>query len=172
MIGEPPRQLFSLVRTKKSAKRWTSLEVSLCTNANILGVSHQTNGAEINKHSYVTFTHKWWRIIPKRLKCSHLLKVIYKMYFQPGHSKRNMSSSFTEWCLKEPCTDSTIKSRIHPEGRQRTVGSCQCVSAIHHLQGSALDLPPAQDASQHKDYYIFSREDPDKPSFSTVTGWG
>lgn len=65
----------------------------------------------------------------KRLKCSHLLKVIYEMFFQPGHSKRNMSSSFTEWCLKEPSTDSTIKSRIHPEGRQRTIGR-QCVSAI------------------------------------------
>ena len=131
MIGEPPRQLFFLVRTKKSAKRWTSLEVCHYVQMPTFWVYlTKPMDAEINKHSYVTFTHKWWRIIPKRLKCSHLLKVIYKMFFQPGHSKRKMSSSFTEWCLKEPSTDSTIKSRIHPEGgRQRTVGR-QCVSAI------------------------------------------
>ena len=37
--------------------------------------------------------------------------------------------------------------------------------------GYVLGCPPSQDASDHQDYYIFSR-DSYKPSFATITGKG
>jgi len=93
------------------------------------------------------------------------------MFFQPGHSKRKMSSLL----LNDAWKNHPLTAPLSHEFTQKGGKGLADVNVFQQsitFKVSALDLPPTQDASQHKDYYIFSGEDPDKPSFSTVTGWG